>query len=176
MRAVPAIAAGGETKVVHRIAVFESHGEITNVISQMDVMRSVGGEGRVGGGQVLGWWWGGWRGGWGAGAAGFECRGLAGPRLAWLLVNPLALGISKVSPLTNNAQRCTSDPLHTLVELAHVDDLGGVAAKTPEELGTYRPIQGLPNKTQNSATHTGSCWRTWTTWAGWRASRWRSWA
>lgn len=32
-------AAGGETKVVHRIAVFESHGEITNVISQMDVMR-----------------------------------------------------------------------------------------------------------------------------------------
>lgn len=33
--------AGGETKVVHRIAVFESHGEITNVISQMDVMRWV---------------------------------------------------------------------------------------------------------------------------------------
>lgn len=66
-RAVPAVAAGGETKVVHRIAVFESHGEITNVISQMDVMRSVGGEGRVGGGQVLGWWWGGWRGGWGRG-------------------------------------------------------------------------------------------------------------
>ena len=32
-------AAGGETKVVHRIAVFESHGEITNVISQTDVMR-----------------------------------------------------------------------------------------------------------------------------------------
>ncbi|GAB4822523.1 hypothetical protein N2152v2_009569 [Parachlorella kessleri] len=31
--------AGGETKVVHRIAVFESHGEITNVISQTDVMR-----------------------------------------------------------------------------------------------------------------------------------------
>ena len=34
-------AAGGETKVVHRIAVFESHGEITNVISQTDVMRCV---------------------------------------------------------------------------------------------------------------------------------------
>lgn len=29
----------GETKVVHRLAVFDPHGEITNVISQTDVMR-----------------------------------------------------------------------------------------------------------------------------------------
>lgn len=29
----------GETKVVHRLAVFDSHGEITNVVSQTDVMR-----------------------------------------------------------------------------------------------------------------------------------------
>ncbi|KAI3429675.1 hypothetical protein D9Q98_005760 [Chlorella vulgaris] len=31
--------ADGETKVVHRIAVFEAHGEITNIISQTDVLR-----------------------------------------------------------------------------------------------------------------------------------------
>lgn len=30
---------GGEASVVHRIAVFEAHGEITNVISQMDIIR-----------------------------------------------------------------------------------------------------------------------------------------
>lgn len=31
--------ADGETKVVHRLAVFDSHGEITNVITQTDIMR-----------------------------------------------------------------------------------------------------------------------------------------
>lgn len=29
----------GQTRVVHRIAVFEPHGEITNVISQTDIIK-----------------------------------------------------------------------------------------------------------------------------------------
>ncbi len=33
------VAEDGTTKVVHRVAIFDTHGTITHVISQLDVMR-----------------------------------------------------------------------------------------------------------------------------------------
>ncbi len=36
----------GTTKVVHRVAIFDTHGSITSVISQLDVMRCAPGHDR----------------------------------------------------------------------------------------------------------------------------------